>query len=315
VKVYELLVDGHYTSLSAPGIAELYRSGRLRKNDLCRESGAEGWRTLDELFPLLKYDSMRPPLRRADVTDSSLLERYDYARWPQRSTTSALKAGWICFGFGLAISWFFPLGNAFFSVALITAVVAMCTHQVNRGLALLISSFCGIVFSAVIFFALAFSAVAVTGAAAMQKVEIDLKRTRSGQQQSLNRLNSAAQQLQTPLQNVGFAPVAFSNSTIPRPKPTLPIANLNSPPTQTQMQSSATADQAQRTQATKEAVRQAEVQRDRINAKEKQIEQLQKSIEWSEDQIRRIRAYGGNERIFVEQRDQLIKQKWELQGR
>jgi hypothetical protein len=52
------------------------------------------------------------------------------------------------------VSWFFRFGNVFFSVALITAVVAMCTHQVNRGLILLLSSFCAIALCAFVFFAL-----------------------------------------------------------------------------------------------------------------------------------------------------------------
>jgi hypothetical protein len=315
VKKYDLLVDGYHTPLSADVIAGLYRAGRLRKNDPCREAGTERWRTLDELFPLLKYDSTGSPSRSSELTNLSTLDRCDGAGLPQRAMTSALKAGWICFGLGLAISWFFPLGNVFFSIALITAIVAMCTHQVNRGLVLLISSFGGIGLSAVIFFGLALGAVAVTGAAAMKKVEADLQRTRSAQQQSLNQLNSTLQQLQAPPQNIAVAPVTLSNANIQRSKSALPSMNLNSLQAQTIAQLNAPAVQAQRTRATNEAVRQAEMQRDRINAKEKQIDQLQKSIEWNEDQIRRIRAYGGNERIFVEQRDQLVKQKWELQGR
>lgn len=66
---------------------------------------------------------------------------------------------------------------------------------------------------------------------------------------------------------------------------------------------------------TRESVRQAEQQRDRINEKQKQIERLQKSLDWYDEQVRNVRAYGGNDGLLVEQRDQLLKQKWELEGR
>lgn len=59
-------------------------------------------------------------------------------REPRRRATSAIPAGWICFGIGLATAWFFPPCHVFFSVALVLAVVAMATHQIETGLALLI---------------------------------------------------------------------------------------------------------------------------------------------------------------------------------
>jgi len=147
------------------------------------------------------------------------------------------------------------------------------------------------------FFALALSTVALTGAAAMQKIDADLKRTRTVQHQSLNQLNSAVQQLQTSLPTVAPPAVTISNPPVGPAATVAPIAT------------SPSLDSHKR----REAVRQAEMQRDRINAKEQRIDQLQKSIEWNEEHIRRIRHAGGNERIFVEQRDQLVKQKWELQ--
>jgi hypothetical protein len=295
VKLYDLLVDGYHTPRSAEDIAELYRAGRLRKSDPCRVSGAKGWRTLDELFPLLKYDSQRLCSSNLVTANSSVLDHTDSNGVARPAVTSALKAGWICFGLGLTVSWFFPLGNVFFSVAAITAVVAMCTHQVNRGLALLISSFCGIVLCAVMFFGLALGAVALTGAAAMQRVDADLKQSRATQRQALAQMNASVQHLQAPLPSIPLPPAVVSDLGIPRStvRPTVVPR-----PVDTQRQ---------------QAIRQAEMQRDRTNAKEQRIEQLQKSIDWQDEQIRRIRNYGGNESFFVKQRDELLRQKWELQ--
>ena len=55
----------------------------------------------------------------------------------RRPATSAVLAGWICVGIGLLTAWFFPLAHVFFSIAIILSIVAMATHQVRSGLALL----------------------------------------------------------------------------------------------------------------------------------------------------------------------------------
>jgi hypothetical protein len=296
VKLYDLLVDGYHTPRSDDDIMDLYRAGRLRRNDPCRVTGTKPWKTVDELFPLLKYDSSslsssRSPRR----TSSPVLDGGDSGAAREARTTSALKAGWICFGLGLAISWFFPLGNAFFSVALILAVVAMCTHQVNRGLALLISSFCGIVFCAVMFFGLALGTVALTGAAAMQKADADLKRMHAEQQRALNQLTPSVQQLQAARLNLPLPSAIVRNVTVQHPTPSQLV---NAPPE----------DRTKR-----DTVRRAEMERDRINAKEQRIQQLQKSIDWQDEQIRNIRQRGGDESFFVKQRDALLAEKWNLQ--
>jgi hypothetical protein len=293
--LYDLFVDGYHTPRSAEDIAELYRAGRLRKTDPCRVSGTKDWKTLDELFPLLKYDSRRVSSPSIPSPDSIVLDHRDSNGTAPPAATSALKAGWICFGIGLAVSWFFPLGNVFFSVALITAVVAMCTHQVNRGLALLISSFCGIALCAVMFFGLALGAVALTGAAAMQKVDTDLKQSRAAQRQAIAQMNASVQHLQASLPRVSSPPAAASDLGLPRS----PVRATPAPRSGDAVR--------------QEAIRQAEMQRDRTNAKEQRLEQLQKSIDWHDEQIRRIRNYGGNESLFVKQRDELVRQKWELQ--
>jgi hypothetical protein len=289
VKWYELLVEGYHTPLSAEEIAKLYRAGRLRKTDPCREGGTQHWRTVDELFPLLKFDSRSPAASSPSASDLSALDRRDAEGPPPPAATSALKAGWICFGLGLALSWFFPLGNAFFSLALVTAVVAMCTHQVNRGLVLLLSSFAGIGLSILFFFAL----VAAKAEPAFKQMSADLDRLRAAQK----KLSDPMQPVTLPFDPQSWAP-GTSLAQHPRQATAIVAQDMTT-----------VSDRSRRA----EAIRKAEQQRDRINAKEQQIEQLQKSIEWNEDWIRRIRGHGGDESIFIKQRDELIRQKWDLQ--
>jgi hypothetical protein len=300
VKFYELQVEGYHTPLSPDQIADLYRAGRLRNNDPCREIGSPRWKTIDEVFPLLKHDSARWPAFPVKTVTSSVLERRDDPV-PAASTT-ALKAGWICFGLGLSISWFFPPGNIFFSVALITAVVAMCTHQVNRGLALLVSSFLAIGLCALLFFGLVLGTAAITGAAAVQKFDAELKRSQA-QQQSLALLNSAVQQLPQP------------SFRLPASTPGYVQSNASNSPAPSQFfaQQRTALAQAQEAQARNGAIRRLEQQRDESNAKEARIAQLQKSIDWYDDMVRQVRSHGGDESVYVKARDQLLTQKWELQ--
>lgn len=246
---------------------------------------------MDELFPLLKYDSRGSVAPRVKGTPSSVLQKGE-DETALSGYTSALKAGWICFGFGLSISWFFPLGNAFFSVAIITAIVAMCTHQVNRGLVLLISSFCGIAVCSLAFFMFVLSAAAITGSAVARKFDTELKRVQA-QQQTLDRLNPALRSL----------PILPAQADSPRP--------VTAPQLPSRPQAAAT--HAQQDRARNEAVRQAELQRDRIDAREQQIAQLQKGIDSYDNLIRQIRERGGDESFFVKERDKLLAAKWNLQ--
>jgi hypothetical protein len=301
VKFYELQVEGYHTPLSPDQIADLYRAGRLRNSDPCREVGSTRWKTIDEVFPLLKHDSGRWPALPVKTVASSVLDRRDDLV-PAASTT-ALKAGWICFGLGLSISWFFPPGHVFFSVALIAAVVAMCTHQVNRGLALLISSFLAIGLCAVLFLGLVLGTAAITGAAAVQKFDAELKRSQAQQQQSLARLNAAVQQLPQPSFPLAASTPGYVQSN----------ANNSAAPSQFLAQQKAALAQAQEAQARNTAIRRLEQQRDESNAKEARIAQLQKSIDSYDDMVRQIRSRGGDESFFVKARDQLLTQKWELQ--
>ena len=53
--LYDVLSEGCHTPLNPEQIANLFQAGSLGPNEPCRQVGARSWRTLDELFPLLKY--------------------------------------------------------------------------------------------------------------------------------------------------------------------------------------------------------------------------------------------------------------------
>lgn len=57
VVLYEVLAPGYHSPLTKTQIAELFRAGRLGRNHPCKPVSHKQWRTLDELFPLLKYQS------------------------------------------------------------------------------------------------------------------------------------------------------------------------------------------------------------------------------------------------------------------
>lgn len=54
VQFYDVLADGHPTALTRTQIASLFRAGQLACNDPCKEAEQAEWRTIAELFPLLK---------------------------------------------------------------------------------------------------------------------------------------------------------------------------------------------------------------------------------------------------------------------
>src|SRR2546421_12291426 len=58
---YDVMADGYHTPLTRTQIADLFRAGRLGRNQPCKQAEKTEWRTIDELFPLLKYDSSWPP--------------------------------------------------------------------------------------------------------------------------------------------------------------------------------------------------------------------------------------------------------------
>src|SRR5205085_11309451 len=55
--LYEVLAPGYHSPLTKIQIAELFRAGRLRREYPCKPISQKEWRTIDELFPLLKYRS------------------------------------------------------------------------------------------------------------------------------------------------------------------------------------------------------------------------------------------------------------------
>ena len=57
VVLYEVLSPGYHSPLTKTQIAELFRAGRLGRQHPCKAVSQKEWRTIDELFPLLKYQS------------------------------------------------------------------------------------------------------------------------------------------------------------------------------------------------------------------------------------------------------------------
>jgi hypothetical protein len=57
VILYDIFAEGCHTPRTREQIAELFHAGRLKRNDPCKLAVKSTWQTVDELFPLLKYDS------------------------------------------------------------------------------------------------------------------------------------------------------------------------------------------------------------------------------------------------------------------
>jgi len=55
VQLFDILQNGFHTPLTATQIAELFHAGRLGRHTRCKPVKQSDWRTIDELFPLLKY--------------------------------------------------------------------------------------------------------------------------------------------------------------------------------------------------------------------------------------------------------------------
>jgi hypothetical protein len=317
VKLYDLLVEGYHTPLTASQIAELFHADQIQRNDPCKEVGTERWKTIDELFPLLKYHSSGSSgsIRRGASTDPST----DNAKPARRPATSALKAGWVCFAIGLSLSWFFPLGNAFFSIAFITAIVAMCAHEVNRGLILLLSTFCGAALCALIFFTLVIGTMGVVATPAIEQANASLKQMRAVQARFANQIAASNQQLQSMKPGIDGSALSLPPNSLIKSRSSQTAQNTQGLATRQAYaieQANQAAQQAESDRARqREAVRQAEPQRDLINAREQKLEQIQKSIDWYETNIRDYQSKGWDGRFLEQERDELIKQRWDLEGR
>lgn len=53
--LYDVMADGCHTPLTSRQIAELFQAGQFDRHLPCKPLGKTTWRTIDELFPLLKY--------------------------------------------------------------------------------------------------------------------------------------------------------------------------------------------------------------------------------------------------------------------
>jgi hypothetical protein len=60
VNFYEVMANGYHSPLTKTQIAELFHAGRLGRHHRCKQVANKEWRTIDELFPLLKYQSSGP---------------------------------------------------------------------------------------------------------------------------------------------------------------------------------------------------------------------------------------------------------------
>jgi hypothetical protein len=54
VQFYDVVAGGHRTALTRTQIAGLFQAGQLTRKDPCKEAEQADWRTIDEVFPLLK---------------------------------------------------------------------------------------------------------------------------------------------------------------------------------------------------------------------------------------------------------------------
>jgi hypothetical protein len=227
---------------------------------------------------------------------------------PQRRPLSgALKAGWFCCGVGLALSWLLPFGHGFFCVALVMSIIAMSARQMNRGLLLLVSSLGGSAVSVLVFFAAVTGTLGRMTDATYKTVAAQLRRGEGAQQQIARDLHRSNQALQA--MSYGAAPsIGSSRQT------------LNVEVASRQQQTVSQADEAAAFEETarqrrREALRELEEEHDQANARQAQIDDIQKSVEWYEEQIHNCRAKGRDWRWYEEHRDALLKRRGELAGR
>jgi hypothetical protein len=71
VQFYDVVAGGNRTALTKIQIAGLFQAGQLDCSDPCKEAGRAEWRTIDELFPLLKRGTTARSLYQATELHSS----------------------------------------------------------------------------------------------------------------------------------------------------------------------------------------------------------------------------------------------------
>jgi hypothetical protein len=64
--LYDVKARGFHCPLNYREISRLYRTGQFSGRQACRPKGEARWQTIDELFPVLKYEAAAPPLRFED---------------------------------------------------------------------------------------------------------------------------------------------------------------------------------------------------------------------------------------------------------
>lgn len=58
MQFYDVVAGGHRTALTSAQIAGLFQAGQLTRKDPCKEAEQAQWRTIGEVFPLLKGGSL-----------------------------------------------------------------------------------------------------------------------------------------------------------------------------------------------------------------------------------------------------------------
>jgi len=66
MELYDVKGRGFAGPLNSQEISQLFRSGTFGPSLPCKPRGEATWRTIDELFPLLKLKAAAPPLRFGD---------------------------------------------------------------------------------------------------------------------------------------------------------------------------------------------------------------------------------------------------------
>ena len=93
---YEVLADGYHSPLTKTQIAELFHAGRLRRGHRCKHVTGKEWQTIDELFPLLKYQPSGPALYYSQESDSISARTWILISALLAATATAV-ALWYCF--------------------------------------------------------------------------------------------------------------------------------------------------------------------------------------------------------------------------
>ncbi|MEY2490585.1 MAG: hypothetical protein QOC70_2527 [Verrucomicrobiota bacterium] len=90
MQFYDVLAGGYRTALTKMQIAGLFEAGQLAGNDPCKEAEQAKWRTIDEVFPLLKHGTTARSLYQPTELHSS---RAHTIAWAAAISIFVLSAG------------------------------------------------------------------------------------------------------------------------------------------------------------------------------------------------------------------------------